>query len=107
MASKNSNVRKLKTQPKPVLTSDEVQRISEKLAVALEHDEDDIGLITLLFDHIQNVDPNFLWGTIYTIKKHLFVGTSAMDDAQERFQKDAYKNRGTLLLWPYERSAAK
>lgn len=106
MASKNSTVRKLKSQPNPVLTPDEVQRIAEKLAVALEHDEEEIGLITLLFDHIQNVDPNFLWGTIYTIKKHLFVGTSAMDDAQLEFQKDAYKNRGTLLMWPYERSAS-
>src|ERR1051326_2418290 len=48
MASKNSNVRKLKTQPKPVLNSDELQRIAEKLAVALEHNTEEISLMTLL-----------------------------------------------------------
>lgn len=103
MPSKQSTVRRLKTQPKPQLTDSEVQRIAEKLAVALEHDAEEIGLMTLLFDHLQSVEPTFLWGTIYTIKKHLFVGTNAADSAQEQFQSDAYKNRGKLLMWPYER----
>jgi len=103
---KQSNVRKIKTQPKPVLTPRELQRIAEKLAVALEHDTEEIGLITLLFDHLENVEPNFLSGEIYTIKKYLFVGTSEMDNAQEQFEKDAYKNRGKLLRWPGERKGA-
>ena len=107
MASKNSNVRKLKTQPKPQLTDNEVKRIAEKLAVTLEHDAEDIALITLLFDYLQGVEPQFLWGAIYTIKSYLFVGTSAMDEAQEKFQSNAYANRGKLLMWPYERSESK
>lgn len=107
MASTKSNVRKLKSQPKPQLNSDEVQRITEKLAAALEHDAEEIALMTMLFDHLQSIGPALLWGEIYTIKKYLFVGTGAMDDAQEQFQTDAYKNRGKLLLWPYEKEAAK
>jgi|ERR1051326_711232 hypothetical protein len=107
MASKNSNVRKLKTQPKPVLNSDELQRIAEKLAVALEHNTEEISLMTLLFDHLQTIPANLLWGEIYTIKKYLFVGTSEMDEAQERFQANAYANRGKLLMWPYERGTSK
>jgi hypothetical protein len=105
MPSRNSNVRRLKTQPKPQLTHDEVKRIAEKLAVALEHDAEEIALLTLLFDYLQGVEPQFLWGAIYTIKSYLFVGTNAMDDAQKQFQADAYANRGNLLLWPYEREA--
>jgi hypothetical protein len=59
----------------------------------------------MLFDHLEqiSVDPNDLWCALYDIKRSLFVGTSASDEAQEQFQAKAYQNRGKLLKWPYER----
>jgi len=102
---KTAAVRKLKSQPKPQLTDAEVQRIAEKLAVALEHRAEDIGLITLLFDHLQTlvIEDEDISLPIYVIKRSLFVGTTEADEAQRQFQSRAYANRGTLLLWPYER----
>ena len=109
MASKQSNVRKLKTQPK--LTSDEIKRIAEKISVELEHDEEPVSLLLLFLDHVQclaeqgasNMD---IWSAFYDFKKHLFLGCPAADAAQDRFQADAYRNRGKLLLWPSERRSA-
>lgn len=103
MPSRQSTARKLKSQPKQQLNDSEVQRIAEKLAVALEYDGQNIALLTLLFDYLESLhrDPLFS-GAVYTIKKHLFVGTNAADNAQEQFQADAFKNRGKLLQWPYE-----
>lgn len=107
MASKNSTVRKLKSQPKPQLTDDEVKRLAEKLAVAVEHDSEDIALLTLLFTHLENQpDRVGILNEIYMIKQYLFVGTNEADDAQKQFQADAYKNRDNLLMWPFERSAS-
>lgn len=109
MPSRQSTARKLKSQPKQQLTSAEVQRIAEKLAVALEYDAEHIALIILLFDYLETVEnesrPLFS-AHVYTIKKHLFVGTSAADNAQEKFQAEAFANRGTLLQWPGERKGA-
>ncbi len=109
MASKNSTVRKLKTQPK--LTSDEIKRIAEKLAVRIEHDEEETALMLLFLTHLETlVDQRDsyidLWSALYDFRKHLFLGCSAADDAQERFQANAYANRGKLLLWPNERRAS-
>ena len=104
MTSKNSTARKSRSQSKPQLTHEEVKRIAEKLAVALEHREEDISLITMLFDHLEQIsaDSTDLWCALYDIKKSLFVGTSASDEAQKQFQARAYQNRGKLLKWPYE-----
>lgn len=41
MASKDSTVHKLRTQPK--LTTEEIKRIAEKLAVRIEHDSEEDG----------------------------------------------------------------
>lgn len=104
MASTKSNVRKFK--PQPQLTDTEVERISERLASALEHDGDNIALVTLLFDHIERqkhiVD---VVNAIYGIKKRLFIGLAECDNARDQFQADAYANRGKLLRWPNEGSA--
>lgn len=109
MASKQSTARKPKSQPKTQqLTYKEVQRISEKLAVALEHDTENISLITLLFDYLESIqdDRVELSMAFYNIKRDLFVGTNASDDAQERFQSEAYRNKGKLLMWPSEQKGA-
>jgi hypothetical protein len=104
MSTRNSNVRKLKSQPKPQLTSEEVQRLAEKLAVAVEHDSEEIALLMLLFTHLENQpDRVDVVNEIYTIKKYLFVGTNEADNAQDKFQSHAYANRGKLLQWPNER----
>src|SRR5688572_13406068 len=103
MASTKSNVRQLK--PK-TLTGEEVQRLTEKLAVAVEHDSEEIALLTLLFTHLENQPDRIgVVNEIYTIKKYLFVGTNEADAAQDKFQTDAFANRGKLLLWPYEKEA--
>lgn len=104
---KQTNIRRLKTKPR--LTPDEVQRIAEKLAVALEHNSENTSLMTMLFDHLQVVsnDHPDVWSSIYTIKRHLFAGTVEADDAQAQFQANAYANRGKLLMWPYERKESK
>lgn len=116
MASKQSTARKPKSQPLTEihanLTPDEVQRLAEKLATALEHDSDDIGLMTLLFDHLEQTyyaddHGGDFASSIFTIKKALYAGTIESERAQQRFQADAYRNRGKLLLWPYERQEAK
>ena len=103
--SKQSNVRKLRTQPK--LTTEEIVRIAEKLAVRIEHDEEETALMLLWIQHlevlIETREYTDLWSALYDFRKHLFLGTNAADDAQDAFQKDAYKNRENLLLWPYER----
>lgn len=105
MPSKNITTRRLTTQLKSLLTNSEVQRIADKLAIALEHKSENIALITLLFDYLETVqrDSAQFSSTVYDIKKYLFVGTNAADSAQEQFQADAYKNRGKLLQWPSER----
>jgi hypothetical protein len=97
-----------KIEPQPLLTSAEIQRIAEKIAVEMEHDADRIALITLVISHLEHCYHNSLdpWDTLYTLRKYLFVGTSEMDRAQERFQSEAFKNRGRLLLWPSEREAS-
>lgn len=102
-----SNVRRLKPPPKPHLDEREIQRIAEKLATDLEHDSESIALMTMLFDHLENISPSnpALWSAIYTIKTHLFIGTNASSKAQDQFLAEAYKNRGKLLLWPNERDA--
>lgn len=101
MASKQSNVRKLKPQPKPQLTNDELQRIAEKLATALEHNAEEIALLTLLFDHLEN--GGNLLDTTFTVKKYIWIGTTDADHAHDKFRSDAYTNRGKLLRWPNER----
>lgn len=112
MPSKQSTVRRPKTQPvtriKPQLTHDEVQRVAEKLAAALEHDSADMALMTLLFDHLSEVrtENGDFYGSIHTIKTAMFSGTNEASDAQRRFERGAYANRATLLLWPYERKEA-
>ena|SRR5688572_9886975 len=104
MPKMNSNVRKLKSQPK--LTPSEVQRIAEKLAVALEHGEG-VNLLTMLFSHLQAAADNKscdLEIAIYDVKRHLFHGTAESDSAQQKFESDSFANRGKLLAWPTERS---
>lgn len=99
--------RKSNSQSQPKLSHEEVQRIAEKIAVALEHDEEEISLITMLFDHLEQISDNRtqLGLALYDIKRVLFVGTIASDDAQKQFQVRAYQNRGKLLQWPYEKKA--
>lgn len=107
MASTKSTVRKLKTQPK--LTEAELQRIAQKLASTLAHDPEKIGLLLMLFDQLElsrGIYINF-YGIVSTIKQHLFIGTDASLNAQNEFQADAYRERGKLLLWPFERKGAK
>lgn len=103
MASTKSNVRKLKTQPK--LTDSELQRLAQKIAVALEHDPDEIGLLLMLFDQLELTQASYLdfYNIVSTVKQHLFIGTDASLNAQNEFQADAYRERGKLLLWPFER----
>lgn len=104
MASRQSNLRELK--PK-TLTDTEVQRVAEKLAIAMEHDSQEIALLTLLFTHLENQSDRVgVVNEIYTIKKYLFVGTNEADAAQQEFQASAYANRGKLLMWPYESEAS-
>lgn len=64
--------------------------------------------MTLLFDHLQRVEtnPNQISITIDTVKKSLFSATEESGKAQEHFQAEAFKNRGKLLLFPYERKGA-
>lgn len=97
-----SNVRKLKAEPKPQLTHNEIKRIAEKLGVALEHDTENIALLTMLFDHLENGGD--LFDATFTVKKYIWIGTNSADEAQDKFIADSFKNRGKLLLWPYERS---
>ena len=102
---RKSNVRKLKSQPQ--LTPSEVQRIAEKLAVALEHGEG-VNLLTMLFSHLQaaaDSDSCALEIAIYDVKRHLFHGTAESDAAQQQFQSDSFANRGRLLAWPSEKGA--
>lgn len=108
MASKQSTARKPNSQPQPQLTIAEVQRLVEKIAVALENDSNNIALLILLFDHLEQrrTEPVLLSCAIDTIKDCLFARTSEAGDAQREFQADAYKNRGKLLQWPYERKGA-
>ena len=98
----NNSAGKSKSRSKPQLTEEEVKRTAEKLAVALEFREEEIGLITMLLDHLEHIsnDPTELWSVLYDIKKSLFAGTSACDSAQEQFQKKAYQNREQLLHGP-------
>lgn len=105
---RKSNVRKLA--PKPLLTGEEVQRISQKLAIALEHNSAEISLVTMLFDHLETVSqhsPTDLEFALYDIKRFLFVGTAESDAAQQEFQSAAFANRGKLLKWPYETEVTK
>lgn len=103
MPTKNSTVQKLKTQPK--LTHEELKRVAEKLGAALCDSNETISLLTLLFDHLESVssDSVAFWSAAYTIKSQLFLVTSAAGDAQEKYQAEAFANRGRLLQWPYER----
>lgn len=103
MPSTNSNVRKLKSQPK--LTHIEVQRLAERLASILEYDSENIAILTLLFDHIEKTyeERGDVYDITYTVKKYLFVGVSESDHARDKFEADAYANRGKLLRWPNER----
>src|SRR5688572_12251814 len=96
-----------KSEPEP-LTNAELQRVAQKLAVALENNSEDIALLTLLFDHLEQVhcETSELSVAIYTIKKHLFIDTDAASQAQEAFEADAYANKGKLLRWPSERRSA-
>jgi hypothetical protein len=104
MATRQSTVRKLKSQPQ--LTHSEVQRIAEKLAVEMEHGEG-VTLLMLLFSHLQTIADNNscdLEIAFYEIKKHLFIGHPESDAAQKQFESAAFANRGKLLRWPNERN---
>lgn len=109
MPSTKSTVRKIKTQPK--LTTEEIIRIAEKLAVRIEHDEEETALMLLWIQHLEVLveqrEYTDLWSALYDFRKHLFLGTSAADHAQDQFQANAYAERGKLLLWPYEKKGAK
>ena len=110
MTSKKAAVQKFKAKSKPQLSPEELQRIAEKVAVALGHSEEDIALLLMLFDHLETLaeQPNSyidLWCALFDIKKHLFVGTCASEDAQKQFQINAYQNRRKLLQWPNETKA--
>lgn len=111
MSTRKSNTARLNTQPQ-LLDPDEIKRIAEKIAVRVEHDAEETALLLLFFDHLEALleQPDTyteIWSALYDFKQHLFIGTSAADDAQRQFQANAYANRGKLLLWPYERKGAK
>jgi hypothetical protein len=106
MSTRKSNVRRLKTQLK--LTSEEIKRIAEKLAVRMEHDAEEVGLLLLFVSHLEMLAEHKdsylnLWSALYDFRKHLFIGCPAADSAQDQFQSETYAKRGKLLLWPYER----
>lgn len=92
------------TEQQPLLTGEEVQLLSTRLAQMLYHDSDNIAALTLLFDHLSRLrsDPGMFATTISTIKTFLFVDTPESDKAQQRFEAAALKNRGKLLLFPFE-----
>lgn len=111
MSTRKSNTVRLNTQPR-LLEPDEIKRIAEKIAVRVEHDEEETALLLLFFDHLEALAEqrdtySEMWTALYDFKQHLFLGTSAADNAQRMFQANAYANRGKLLLWPYERKGAK
>lgn len=112
MATKNLTSRKRTTQrftdTSRRLTVPELQRLSEKLAIALNYDSDSIALLTLLFDHLEQLrnEPVLISSSIGTINDRLFVGTPEASEAQKQFSEEAFKNRGKLLLWPKERKGA-
>lgn len=91
----------------PLLTDAEVERIAEKLATALEHDAEEIALLLLLVGHLERVreDAVAFGSVVFEIKKKLFIGTCAAEDAQQRFEAEALAKRGTLLAWPSEQAA--
>lgn len=93
---------------KQLLTTQEIRRIAEKIAVELGNDSEHIALVTLLFEHLYQTWPNLQAFSlaISTIKDQLFADTNEASEAQRQFQTDAYKNRGKLLLWPRERKGA-
>lgn len=110
MASKNSTAHKLRTQPK--LTTEEIKRIAEKLAVRIEHDSEETALLMLFLSHLETLVEQRdsymdLWSALHDFRRSLFVGTTASANAQKEFQAEAYQNRGNLLLWPNERKGAK
>lgn len=111
MSTRKSTTTRLKAQPAfRLLTDDEIKRIAEKLAVRIEHDEEETALLLLWIQHLEALvearEYNGLWSALYDFRKHLFLGCPAADAAQDAFQADAYRNRGKLLLWPYERKGA-
>lgn len=93
--------------PQIVLTEAEAERIAEKLAVALEHRPDEIGLLLVLVNHLEHVrdDPGAFEDATFAVKRALFIGTPAADLAQEQFESRAMATRGTLLMWPSEKVA--
>ena len=107
MASKQSTVHKINSQPK--LTDDEIKRIAEKIAARIENDEEETALLLLWIQHLEVLvdqhEYSLIWSALSDFRKHLFLGCSAADRAQDQFQANAYANRGKLLLWPNERSA--
>ena len=105
MATKQSTARKQNTQQSPQkLTVAELERLTEKLAVALEHDGENVALMTLLLDQLEQTrETDQFFKIVHTVKRHLFNNTIEADDACEQFRVSAYANRGKLLLWPRER----
>ena len=107
LTSRNRTAQRFTDQSRK-LTYVELQRLGDKLATAMDYDSNSIALLTLLFDHIEQLrdEPVLISSVITTINDRLFAGTPEASDAQKHFASEAFKNRGRLLLWPSERKGA-
>lgn len=96
------------TEQQPLLTGDEVQNLSIRLAQILYNDSENIAALTLLLDYLYHLreDPGMFSTTISTIKTFLFVYTPESVDAQLRFEVAAFRNRGKLLPFVLKRKGA-
>ena len=105
---KNTISRTSRQVPNRQLSEAEAERIAEKLAVSLEHDSDDIAMLLLLIGHFEQCREDFgeFESAVAAIKRALFTGTCASDDALTQFEAQAVASRTNLLMWPGERKVA-
>jgi hypothetical protein len=58
--------------------------------------------MSLLLDHLNQIshDPFAIDCAVTNAKQQLFIGCDAADKAQSTFEKQAWANRASLLLFP-------
>lgn len=90
------------------LSPDQIRRITEKLAIELGNDSENIAPMTLLLEQLSRLRPNLQMfaANVSIIKDQLFANTTEASDAQVQFEAEAFRNRGKLLQWPSERKGA-
>lgn len=86
------------------LTISEIERLTDRLVIALENDDAHCSLLVLMLDQIDRVvrDPMEIDLITSAVKRRVFAATSAADNAQEQFTQSAYTNKGRLLMFPSE-----